>query len=238
MKPTPGPALTAALVTLTLTTGMVEAVSFLALGPVFTAVQTGNLLLLGFAVAGGGGLSPAASAASLGGFTAGALLGARATARADRAGRPWFTRALLAEGLVLGCAGLALGHLEPSAGHPTAAHLAVTAAVGLAMGLRNVTTFRVRVPDLSTTVATRSLTGLLAGPASGDLRPPEPERTRHRCYAVGAMFAGALLGAALLHASLPAYAVLLTVAAAVLATAAGHALARRRTRPGTPSPGG
>ncbi|MFE0424432.1 DUF1275 family protein, partial [Streptomyces sp. NPDC058953] len=76
MKPASGPALTAALTALTLTTGMIEAVSFLALGPAFTAVQTGNLLLLGFAVAGEGGLSPAASTASLGGVTPGARPGA------------------------------------------------------------------------------------------------------------------------------------------------------------------
>ncbi|WP_267245653.1 DUF1275 family protein [Streptomyces sp. PR69] len=31
------------MVALTVTTGVVEAVSFLVLGPVFTAVQTGNL---------------------------------------------------------------------------------------------------------------------------------------------------------------------------------------------------
>ncbi|MER6912592.1 YoaK family protein [Streptomyces sp. NPDC000594] len=228
MQPTPGTALTTALTVLTVTTGMVEAVSFLVLGPVFTAVQTGNLLLLGFAVAGEGGLSPAASVASLGGFTAGALLGARLTRDADRHGVRWFPPALLTEAALLTAAALVARAVETGDPTRTATHHAVTAIVGTAMGLRNVTTLRARVPDLSTTVATRSLTALFTLPAPGDPHPTEPWRIRHRLFAVGAMFAGGLLGAALLHATVPPYAVLLTVAAAVLLTAAGHTLANRR----------
>jgi uncharacterized membrane protein YoaK (UPF0700 family) len=53
---------------------MIEAVSFLVLGPVFTAVQTGNLLFLSFALTGAAGLSPAAAGVSFGGFVVGALL--------------------------------------------------------------------------------------------------------------------------------------------------------------------
>src|SRR5947209_5854024 len=41
-----------ALLILTFVTGMVDAVSFLGLGHVFTANMTGNVVLLGFAVAG------------------------------------------------------------------------------------------------------------------------------------------------------------------------------------------
>src|SRR5437868_15296221 len=45
-----------ALLALTFTTGLVDAVSYLGLGRVFTANMTGNVVLLGFGVAGAGGL--------------------------------------------------------------------------------------------------------------------------------------------------------------------------------------
>ena len=44
-----------ALLTLTGVTGVIDAVSFLGLGRVFTANMTGNVVLLGFAVAGAPG---------------------------------------------------------------------------------------------------------------------------------------------------------------------------------------
>jgi hypothetical protein len=45
------------LLAMTVVTGIVDAVSFLALGRVFTANMTGNLVLIGFAFAGAPGLS-------------------------------------------------------------------------------------------------------------------------------------------------------------------------------------
>src|SRR5262247_1880027 len=54
-----------ALMALTFITGVIDAVSFLGLGRVFTANMTGNVVLLGFAVAGVPGLSVARSLAAL-----------------------------------------------------------------------------------------------------------------------------------------------------------------------------
>jgi uncharacterized membrane protein YoaK (UPF0700 family) len=45
------------LLGMTAVTGMVDAVSFLALGSVFTANMTGNVVLLGFTIGGVAGLS-------------------------------------------------------------------------------------------------------------------------------------------------------------------------------------
>ncbi|MFF8955535.1 YoaK family protein [Streptomyces sp. NPDC014894] len=233
MEPRPGAALTGAMVVLTLTTGMVEAVSFLVLGPVFTAVQTGNLLLLGFAVAGEGGLSLAAPALSLGGFAVGAVLGARLESSLEPRGPlrfpgGWFSGGLAAEAALLTVAGLAA--LRPGA------HGAVTVLVATAMGLRNVTTLRAGVPDLTTTVATRSLTGLLA-PLGRDSRISADTAGRlRRTAAVAAMFAGGLLGAWLLREGAAASALLFAVAATVPAAAAAHALLRRRENR-VPGPG-
>src|SRR4051794_12015621 len=63
------------LLGMTAVTGMVDAVSFLALGRVFTANMTGNVVLLGFATGGATGLSVSRSLMSLICFAVGALLG-------------------------------------------------------------------------------------------------------------------------------------------------------------------
>src|SRR5438093_2683569 len=66
-----------ALLVLTGVTGLVDAVSFLGLGHIFTANMTGNVVFLGFAAAGVPGLSVARSSTSLVAFLAGAALGGR-----------------------------------------------------------------------------------------------------------------------------------------------------------------
>ena len=55
--PSPDPVSPYILPGMTATTGIVEAVSLLALGHVFTANMTGNVLFLGFALAGAQGFS-------------------------------------------------------------------------------------------------------------------------------------------------------------------------------------
>jgi uncharacterized membrane protein YoaK (UPF0700 family) len=69
------------LLGMTAVTGLIDAVSFLALGHVFTANMTGNVVFLAFAVAGTPGLSIARSLTALGAFMFGALLAGRALAK-------------------------------------------------------------------------------------------------------------------------------------------------------------
>src|SRR6202789_395596 len=69
------------LLTLTLVTGLVDAVSILALGRVFVANMTGNVVFAAFAITGAPGFSLGASLFALAGFLAGAALGGRMTAR-------------------------------------------------------------------------------------------------------------------------------------------------------------
>src|SRR5947209_19888021 len=64
-----------ALLVLTFTTGLVDAVSYLGLGRVFPANMTGNVVLLGFGIAGRGGLPVVAPLVSLGSFLLGAGAG-------------------------------------------------------------------------------------------------------------------------------------------------------------------
>src|SRR6266545_6440680 len=65
------------MLTLTVVTGLVDAVSFLTLGHVFVANMTGNVVFLGFAVAGATDFSIAASVVAVGAFLVGALTGGR-----------------------------------------------------------------------------------------------------------------------------------------------------------------
>ena len=61
----PDRGLLSALAALTLVSGVVDAVSYLGLGRVFTANMTGNIVLLGFGIAGSQGLPVIAPLVSL-----------------------------------------------------------------------------------------------------------------------------------------------------------------------------
>jgi uncharacterized membrane protein YoaK (UPF0700 family) len=92
-----------ALGALTLVSGVVDAVSYLGLGRVFTANMTGNVVLLGFAAAGAPGFSVAASLASLGAFLVGAVGAGRLVRLVPR--RRWLLlTALVVEGALVGAA--------------------------------------------------------------------------------------------------------------------------------------
>jgi uncharacterized membrane protein YoaK (UPF0700 family) len=71
--PKDGP-LPALLVVLTMVTGVIDAVSILSLGRVFVANMTGDVVFVGFALAGAPGFSVSAAIFALGGFLLGALL--------------------------------------------------------------------------------------------------------------------------------------------------------------------
>ncbi|MEA2218789.1 MAG: hypothetical protein QOJ35_1415 [Solirubrobacteraceae bacterium] len=186
-----------ALLVLTFSTGLVDAVSFLGLGRVFTANMTGNIVLLGFGITGSGGLPVIAPLVSLGAFLAGSAVGGRlAATTGDRHARH-VARALEIEiGLILAAAIIAAAtDVRPS----TVAGHAVIVLLALAMGVRNATVRRLGVPDLTTTVLTMTLTGLAADsrPAGGS-----GQGTLRRASAVLAMLCGAAAGALLLKISL------------------------------------
>ena len=85
------------LLVLTFTTGLVDAVSYLGLGRVFTANMTGNVVLLGFGIAGSRGLPVLAPLISLGAFLVGAGAGGVLARRVGEQHRAHVTRALGAE---------------------------------------------------------------------------------------------------------------------------------------------
>jgi uncharacterized membrane protein YoaK (UPF0700 family) len=185
-----------ALLALTFTTGLVDAVSYLALGRVFAANMTGNVVLLGFGIAGSGGLPVVAPVVSLGAFLIGAGAGGFLVRRL--AGRH---PTLLARGLAIEACLLAIASIVAATTtvHPgNASAYVLIFLMASAMGLRNAIVRSIAVPDLTTTVLTMTLTGFAAesrlagGSGDGSLR---------RLAAVLAMLAGAVAGAVLLKVS-------------------------------------
>ena len=187
------------LLGLTAVTGVVDAVSFLALG-LFTANMTGNVVLLGFAVAATPGLSVPRSATALAMFFAGGLAGGRIAA-CMRPG-PLHRWTGLAFGLE---AALLLTAMVLAAGHHSvrpvdSIHIYVIIGLAaLAMGLRSVTVRQLGIAELSTVVLTLTIADLARGWAAGAARDP---RWATRIASVATMFAGAALGALLARESL------------------------------------
>jgi uncharacterized membrane protein YoaK (UPF0700 family) len=186
-----------ALLLLTATTGLIDAVAFLGLGHVFTANMTGNVVFLGFAIAGAKGLSVSASVLALVCFLA--LAGGRlALAMDQRSRRQLMVIATSGEALLL--AGAAIAAIGVPINGTFGQRWAIVALTAAAMGLRNSTVRRLGAADLTTTVLTLTLTGLAADSSLVGGTNPRPTR---RIGSVVALFSGALIGAVLvLHQGL------------------------------------
>ncbi|MCG6500277.1 YoaK family protein, partial [Kitasatospora sp. A2-31] len=184
--PRHGP-LVSMLLALTVVTGMVDAVSYLALGHVFVANMTGNVVFLGFALAGAPGLSATASLAALAAFLSGALAGGRlGELLPGHRGRLLVVGVCVEATLLTGAtlvAALADHGADP-------ARYVLIGSLGLAMGWQNAVVRHLKVPDLTTTVLTMTITALAAERAG-----------RRRLASAVWMLGGAVLGAVLvLHA--------------------------------------
>lgn len=206
-----------ALLLLTFTTGLVDAVSFLGMSRVFTALMTGNVVFTAFAFAGAEGLSASRSLAALGAFLVGAAVGGRlARSMVGRTHRAWLSRSSAVEvGLVLGAASIGLAYPFPDRG-PEAALYAAIALTAAAMGVRNASMVRLGVPDLKTTVLTLTLTGIAADSALAGGHSP---RLGWRAASVAALFLGGLAGALICLSAGIALPLFLMAALVVLATA-------------------
>jgi uncharacterized membrane protein YoaK (UPF0700 family) len=201
--------LTRTLLILTLTTGVIDAASYLGLGRVFAANMTGNIVLLGFGIAGSGGLPVVAPLVSLAAFLAGATVGGRMGAML-RPKEAHLSRAMVIEIGVTALATLIAIVFDITPGHFSGD--LIIALLAFAMGVRNATVRQLKVADLTTTVLTMTLTGLAAdSPLGGG----DGKGSWRRGAAVVSMLAGAVAGALLLKADLA----LVLLAAAVLALA-------------------
>jgi uncharacterized membrane protein YoaK (UPF0700 family) len=183
----------------TVITGLIDAISYLALGHVFTANMTGNVVFLAFAVAGAPGLSITRSLTTLIAFLIGALIGGRLATRLSEVLTPsWITTALSLESALLLAATLAAINFRYSSGSSFRLY-SIIVLTACAMGIRNATVRKMAIPDLTTTVLTLTITGFAADSRFAGGTSP---RWRRRLLAVLLMFIGAALGTLLLRRSL------------------------------------
>jgi uncharacterized membrane protein YoaK (UPF0700 family) len=178
------------VVLLTVTSGAVNAVSFLVLGKVFVSVITGNLVLLGVAATNGDSAAAIHAGLAMVGYAAGVLIAAPIAARHDRGSAgTWpasVTATLAAELVVLTgfCAGWEAAQGHPRGGASVTLVIVLAAAMGMqASAVR-------RLGQMSSTYLTSTLTGVLAGLATRTT----PEGLGRSLGALIAVVAGAVAG--------------------------------------------
>jgi uncharacterized membrane protein YoaK (UPF0700 family) len=210
------------VVVLALTTGAVDAVTFLRLGKVFSSVITGNLALLGISAAQRNGDLAVNGGLALAGYAAGVVIARRIAGAPEKDQPTWprrVTVTLAAELLVL--AGFSGGWLAAD-GHPSGGSRLTLLVVGAAgMGMQS-TAVR-RLGQMSTTYLTSTLTGLLE--ALAVLRWPA-EWQRSTGVVLAAVAGAALGGLAALQAPSAVPAAVLVPLAAVVACSLPAAVSR------------
>ncbi|HEV3280417.1 MAG TPA: YoaK family protein [Acidimicrobiales bacterium] len=185
------------LLALTVVTGLVDSFSYLVLGHVFVANMTGNVVFLALALAGAKGFSVGVHVVALASFSLGAVASGRLVTRiGERRGRVLAVAAACESALVATAWAIGVGAGNPGSGVSRYLLVVLLAVTG---GLQTGTARWLAVPDLITTVLTRTIAG--AG-FDSRLAGGSDSHVGRRGLMVAAMFGGALVGAALvLHVS-------------------------------------
>ncbi len=215
------------LLLMTLATGIIDAVSYLALGSVFTANMTGNVVLVGFAFGGVPGFSISRTLTAVAAFALGSALAGRLSRHWRRHPFIWMRRTTAIEIVLLTVA--ALGSIGLVAGidvDDEPRRYAVIAVLALAMGMRNGTVRRLGFTDVPTTVLTSTITDLASDSRLGG---GERRRQGRRATAIAAMTLGAVIGALLVREVDPL--VGFAAAIALLVAAATHQATTARRYP-------
>jgi uncharacterized membrane protein YoaK (UPF0700 family) len=207
-----------ALLLLTFATGLVDAVSVLALGHVFVANMTGNVIFLGFWFVPHSGVDMTAAVVAFGCFVVGTVIGGRLARHLDHNVRRWLVVALSLEVVALATlavlAGTGVVHYHDNGKLVLIAGLAVT------FGCQNATARQFGIQELSTTVLTSTIVGI---GSDSRLAGGTGHREKLRYAVVLTMLGGAVVGATL---TLAAVAPVIGLAAvAVAASAAVFAFA-------------
>ncbi len=180
---------------LTTSTGVVDAVSYLALDRVFTGNMTGNVLFLGLALLGTADIPFLNNAVALVGFFGGVILAARIVGRDNSGGLPRSSIAVLAGGgllaLALATAWVMIGDLDEPV------QLAITFLLALLLGAQVAAIKPIGNSDVTTIVVTSTIVNLAhdsrLGGGSGS-------NWFTRVLAITAMGLGAAIGAAFIVA--------------------------------------
>ena len=198
-----------ALLLLTFSTGLVDAVSVLVLGHVFVANMTGNIIFLGFWFVPHSAVDVLAAVVAFVSFLAGTVIGGRLARHLDHAVRLWLTVSLGIEVVAL----LALSVLAGAGvlDYQDNGKLVLIAGLALVFGSQNATARQFGIQELSTTVLTSTIVGL---GSDSRLAGGTGEREKLRFAVVG----GAAVGATL---TLVTVAPVIALAATAVAISAG-----------------
>ncbi|WP_101588390.1 YoaK family protein [Brevibacterium jeotgali] len=188
----------ALMLTLTFSTGIVDAVGYLGYDKVFTGNMTGNVVILGMGLAGAPGIPVLRPALAFFAFLIGAVIAGRILVPAPKGAWTGRTTGVMAA-VAIGC--LALTGLV-MAEDPAENHLVgtlTTSVLALVMGMQAAAARKIGVADVTTVVVTSTMVGLasesrLAG-GSGDKWP-------RRLLAVLGILTGASVGALTLQVNL------------------------------------
>ncbi|HEX5333069.1 MAG TPA: YoaK family protein [Cellulomonas sp.] len=234
--PSPRTLYPAGLLILTAATGTIDAVSYLALDRVFTGNMTGNVLFIGFALAGVDHIPLLNNAIALAGFVLGSILGARVVGHEHPRGLPRVSAWLLATGCVLAALLATAWALTSTLGTP--AQLIVTALLAGLMGAQVAAVKPVGNVDITTIVVTSTLANLSRDSRLAGGRQPTRHAARDRLLAVIAMGIGATVGAGAIRWTSGPVALGAATAVFALGTAVlilGRVAQRRADEPSTPT---
>lgn len=218
------------MLTLSFSTGVLDAATYLGLHGVFTANMTGNLIFVGLGITEQATVPVLRALLALGGFAVGAAAAGRLLRRsaARLRGDQDISLTILFVGLLLAASSVSLAFGMRSEGMLNT----VTVALAFAMGVQAMAARRVGVGDVTTIVVTSTLAGLMGeNPATG--RSATGSLTVRRALAVTTMGLGAVTGAFLMLISVEiaiAVSALLTLGVAGLLSVRGYVL----SSPGRP----
>lgn len=186
-----------AMLALTFTTGIVDAVGYLGLDKVFTANMTGNVVILGMALAGAEGLPIVGPLIAAFAFLAGVAIGGRGLNRWDAGWSRRVTTTLTVSGAIVIALGIGAAVVVPTEGTPWA--YAITGLLAAAMGMQAGAARKIAVADVPTVVITSTMVGLAYNSrfVGGD-----GKNAPRRAAAILLILAGAALGALLLRMNL------------------------------------
>lgn len=184
--------LPALLLTLTMLSGIIDAVSVLRLGNVFVSNMTGNLVFIGLGLVRTTGFSLRTALIAFGCFVVG-VAACRRWFRVQTERLAQLRDILICQTVLLGAAAAVCGAVG---GSPTGAtRYAVVGVSAAAMGGQNAVARRMGVSELTTTVMTSTIVLLLSAPGESGVA-----QTR-QVVGILALVAGAAVGAELVRAS-------------------------------------
>jgi len=215
---------------LTVSSGAIDAISFLALGKVFTAFMTGNIVFLGLLAAGSGTQDLASVVVAIASFAAGAYLAARTVGLARGTG-VWPLRVTAALGGTALAQACFLAVWVADGGRLSGGGVVVLIALwALAMGAQTGAISALGLPGIFTPAATATLTYL----TSDASRPSSATDMPRLAGLLVSLFVGAAAGALLLayaRSYAPLFPLVLTVSVVATSALALREPAEAKDRP-------